>query len=564
MHAIHRYRSLLVFLVVIGLLATACSSGAGSSSTTTTAESTTTTADSGTPTTDQGTEPGPTEGGTLTVATGGVVSNLDSERYQGFISIDLLPNIVGTLLRFKAPTKGATVIQSPDELEGELAESWVLSDDGTQATFTLRDGIVSNLGNPLTSEDVAWSIDRIKNSEGVPIGRILMGIGGWDMDNPIEVSDDRTFTLNFAAPNAVSLTVLTMFFFPIYDSEAVKANAAADDPWGYEWLSNNTASFGPYEVESFDPGNEVRLVANPNYFRGLPEFTNVVVRSIPDVSSRLQLAQSGEVDIAMGLTFDQVASLQNDDRVRLEEVLAPNIDTLIMNVDVPPYNDVRVREAVSYALDRDAILTGAYFGIGAVSTDFFHDAFGVPPLDKTLKYDPDRARQLLAEAGLADGFDMTLSYNAANLGPHTEQVAVFVRDQLAEVGINVTLDNIASGADFDASKRDGTLSTWLATTTPLVPDPAYYLQVFYATGGLTNLHNYSAEELDTLSRQILETQPGSERDVLITDVNEFMFKDMPGVPIIDTKKFYLFQPQVVGFLSYPQGHVNYWDLTTSS
>ncbi|MDZ7679797.1 MAG: ABC transporter substrate-binding protein [Acidimicrobiales bacterium] len=559
MRAAPRHRLLAVMFLVFALLAAACGGDDGgddqSGATTTPADSDGGGDDGG----DDGGDSG--DGATITVATPGVVSSLDSERYQGFISIDLLPNLAGTLLRFEEPEQGAEVLQQPDQLEGELAESWEVSEDRSSATFTLREGVVSNLGNPLTSEDVAWSIERMINSEGVPIARILMEIGGWDLENPIEVIDDRTFTLNFAAPNAVSLTVLTTFFMTIYDSEGVMENATEDDQYGYEFLANNTASFGPYEVESFDPGNEVRLVANPNYHRGMPEVTDVVVRAVSEGSSRLQLAQRGEVDIAMALTFDQIESLQTDDAVRLEQVLYPNIDTIIMNVESEPFDDVRVRQAVAYALDREAILEGAYSGIGSVATDFFHDAFGVESIEDTLEHDPERSRELLAEAGLADGFDMTIAYNVANLGAHIEQVAVLIQSQLAEVGIDVELQNIPSGADFDAAKRDGTLSAWLATSLPLVPDPAYYLQVFYATDGLTNLHNYSTEEVDTLSRQILETQPGEERDELITEVNEFMIEDMASAPIVDTQKFYIFQPSVTGFRSYPQGHIHYWDLS---
>ena len=497
----------------------------------------------------------------LTVAAPGVLSSLDSERYQGFVSIDLLPNVAGTLLRFEPPEPGATTLQTPDQIEGELAESWEMSEDGSSVTMTLREGIVSSEGNPLDSEDVRWSIQRMVESEGVPIASILMKIGGWDLENPVEVVDDRSFTINLAAPNAVSLSIMTTFFMTIYDSDAVKENAAADDPWGYDYLANDTASFGPYEVESFDPGNEVRLAANPNYHQDEPKITEVVIRSVPEGSSRLQLVQTGEVDVAMALTFDQLDSLKDDDRVRLEQVLYPNIDVLVPNVAAEPFDDPLVRKAMAYAVDRDAILEAAYQGFGSPSTDFFHDAFGVPEIDTSLSHDPDKARQLLDQAGLPDGFDMVVAYNEANLGAHIEQVGVLLKAQLAEVGINVELRNIPTAADFDAAKRDGSLSAWLATSLPLVPDPAYYLQVFYSTGGLTNLQGYSSDTVDELSRQILETQPGADRDALITEVNEFMVDDMPAVPIVDTQKYYVFGSSVSGFLSHPQGHIDYRDLS---
>ncbi|MGC5331154.1 ABC transporter substrate-binding protein [Micromonospora sp. DT62] len=501
-------------------------------------------------------------GQALTIAAPGVVSSLDSERYQGFISIDLLPNTAGTLVRFKKPEAGATKLQTPDQIEPELAESWTLSEDRKQMSFTLREA-KSQFGNAITSQDVKWSVDRMVNSQGVPIAKTLMGIGGWDVANPITVTDDKTFTINVAKPNAVSVSILSTFFMTIYDSVEAKKHAAADDPYAYKWLGENTATFGPYQVRSFDPGKEVRLTANKNYFRGTSKVTDVVVRAVADTSNRLQLAQSGQVDVATAMTFDQLSSLEKNGDVRLERVLYPNIDVLVPNLKAKPFDDKRVREAVSYAVDRKAIVDSAYQGFSAASTDFIHDDFGAPTAGQPFTHDLDRAKQLLTEAGLPNGFPMELAYNAANVGAHSEQVAVLLRSQLAKVGIDVKLNNVASGADFDTAKREGKLQTWLATSTPLVPDPAYYLQVFYSTGGLTNLQNYSSPTVDGLSRKILETQPGAEREALVKQVNDFMVGDMPAVPLVDSQKYYVFKKSVTGFVSYSQGHVNYYDINVS-
>ncbi|GAA1738324.1 ABC transporter substrate-binding protein [Luedemannella helvata] len=501
-------------------------------------------------------------GQTLTIAAPGVLSSLDSERYQGFISIDLLPNIAGTLVRFKKPEAGATKLQTPDQLEAELAESWSLSEDRKKISFKLREA-KSQFGNVISSEDVKWSIERMVNSKGVPIAKILMGIGGWDIENPITVTDDKNFVINVARPNAVSVSILSTFFMTIYDSVEAKKHATADDPFAYKWLESNSASFGPYQVKSFDPGKEVRLTANANYFREAPKVTEVVVRGVADASNRLQLAQSGQVDVATSMSFDQLTALQKNTDVRLERVLYPNIDVLVPNLKSKPFDDKRVRQAIAYALDRTAIVDSAYQGFAAASADFIHDDFGAPAGDPPMTHNLDRAKQLLTEAGLANGFEMELAYNAANVGAHSEQVAVQVRSQLAKVGIQVKLNNVASGADFDAAKREGKLQSWLATSTPLIPDPAYYLQVFYSTGGLTNLQNYSSTTVDDLSRKILETQPGAEREALVKQVNDFMLSDMPAVPLVDSQKYYVFKKNVTGFVSHAQGHVNYYDISIS-
>jgi len=498
-------------------------------------------------------------GSTLTVVSPGVVSSVDPERYQGFISIDVLPNVSGTLVRFKEPAKNAEVLQSPDELEPELAESWESNEDNTEVTFTLREA-QSPFGNSITSDDVKWTVDRMLNSEGVPIAKILMDMGGWDLENPITVTDESTFTLNVAKPNAVSLSILSTFFMTIIDSVEAKKHATDDDPFAYDWLNSNTASFGPYTVDQFDPGKEIRFIANENYFRGESDVKKVVVREVPDASSRLQLAESGEVSAATGLTFDQLSSAKDKGNVTLERVLFPNIDTLVPNINSEPFQDPKVRKALAYAVDREAIVASAYEGFATPSADFFHDDFGAKPAAEPLTRDLDKARQLLTEAGYPDGFPMEIAYNTANLGGHSEQVAVLLRAQLKEVGIEVKLNNIASGADFDEGKRSGKLSAWLATTTPMVPDPAYYLSVFYKTGGLTNQQNFSSPELDKKLVQILETSPGAERDSLVESANNLMIDEMPAVPLVDAQKFYVFNNSVTGFLSRSQGNIEYADL----
>lgn len=495
---------------------------------------------------------------TLTVAAPGVVSNLDSEHYQGFISIDLLPSVAGTLVRFKKASPGATTLQTPDQIEPELAQSWTVSPDGKSVDFVLRDA-KSPYGNSITSADVEWSVKRMVSSKGVPLAKILMGIGNWDVENPITVKDDKHFTIHLLGANAVSVSILSTFFMTIYDSVEAKKHATDSDPFAYDWLAQHTASFGRYTVESFDPGKQVRLVANKNYFGGQPKISEVVIRAVPEQSNRLQLIESGSVDITWGLSFDQQDSLKSHSEIDLQRMLYPSITTLELNVKVKPFDDPRVRKAISYAIDRDVILKSAYKGFGTVATDFFHDDFGVQGV-AGIGYDPAKAKALLAEAGYSNGLPLTLAYNVANVGAESEQIAVSLRSQLKAAGINVTLDNIASGADFDADKRAGKLMSWLGTSLPLVPDPAYFLSVFYKTAGLTNQSGYSSKTVDDAAASILATPPGSERDAQIKAVDEFMVSDMPKVPLIDSQKYFEFRKSVSGFYSTSQGNIDYWSL----
>lgn len=500
---------------------------------------------------------------TFTAVAPAVLSNLDPERYEGNISLDLLPNLAGTLLFWDEPAEGSTALQTPDQIVPALAESYEVSDDRTEVEVTLRDDAESPFGNPVTSADVEWSFDRMIASEGVPIARILLDQAGWDLEDPIEVIDDRTFTINVAEPNAVSLSVLTTYFTMIFDTVETKKHVTEDDPWASAWLAENDASFGAYTVDSIQPGTEVRLVPNPGYYGEAPHYTEVVLRATPDGSSRLQLVEKGEVDLAYGLTFDQLASLEGNDAVRLEQGLFPSVMLLVLNHEVEPFDDARVRRAISLALDRDALVAAAYQGFGVPATDFFHQSFGLDEPPTAIEQDLDEARSLLEDAG-AEGLTMELSYSVGNLGPEVEQLAVLVKAQLAEVGVDVTINNVASNADFDSSKRDGTLQAWLATSGPQIPDPAYFIQTFFGSEGVVNLSGYANPDLDALAIEILRTEPGAEREELIQEANTMLLEDMPMAPLVDPDKYYVFSSSVDGFVGYAQDSVTYARLVPAS
>ncbi len=197
----------------------------------------------------------------LTMALSGVPTNVDQAVIQGRPSLVAAQGVVSVLLRYTQEPSPGLSLHSPQDLQGELAESWELNDDGSY-TFTLR-AAQSPAGNTVTSADVKWSFDRMIALDG--IARFLMFVSSIDQADPITIIDDRTFTLNVTMPNTLTLPVLTYYALGIIDSVTATDNAAADDEWAAEWLSGNSASFGAYQYDGITPGEEVRLLKNPNY-----------------------------------------------------------------------------------------------------------------------------------------------------------------------------------------------------------------------------------------------------------------------------------------------------------
>ena len=502
----------------------------------------------------------------LTMALSGLVTNVDPAVLQGRPSLVTAQGVVSTLVRYTHEPSPGLSLHSPDDVMGELAESYVKNDDGS-VTFTLREAM-SPHGNTVTSADVEWSFDRMIALDG--IARFLMFLSSIDSADPITVIDDRTFQLNVTGRNILTVPVLTYYALGILDSVEAQANATEDDPWAAEWLASNSSTFGPYQVESFAPGEEVRLVKNPNYWNAdAVDIDRIIMRSIPDAGNRLLLIGSGDADFVADLTFDLFASVASGGEYALayEDARDTNLDELSLNNRFPPFDDPLVREAVSLAIDREALIAGAYGGFGVPGRFPMSTAIPQPlPLPETAgaRHDPDLARDLLAQAGYADGFSFTLTINPTRPGPHAEAVAVILASQLREVGLEATIETIASPADFNAAVSGGEMEAWLYSVRPILSEPAYTIPLLFTSNGFAadglGYEGYTNDRVDELSDMILATEPGPDRDLLIDEARIILATEFPIVPLVETIIPWVFREDLQGAWPNPTGFLYPQDL----
>ena len=479
------------------------------------------------------------------MAAAAVPSNADPAVTEGKPSTELNPMFAGTLLQYVKPDAGTTTWPSPADVEPYVAESVTQIDDGYR--FVLRDDAVSPYGNTITSEDVRWTFDRIIALDGV--GRFLLSWGGGiNVEEPIRVVDDRTFDLVVLdTNNPYSLAVLTYGQMGPLDSVEVLSHATDDDPWGAEWLSTNSASFGSYRLDSITPGEELRLVPNPNWWGSAPDIDLIVVRAIPDAAGRLQLLQAGEVDFADKLTLAQFAGVGGE----LQAIAAKGNTTvpLVLNSGFEPFADVRVRQAISSALDRTALVQGPMQGSAKEALyQVLSEVPQPPPPGDPATYDPDGARALLAEAGYGDGLAFTLTINPVRPGPFSEDLAVLMKDQLADVGIDMSIEVMASSADFQTKLSEGQLQAWLSSQTPGISDPQFaWLLVHHSTKAFENAHGYSNARIDELIDIMAFTPYGPERDAMVLEAHQILIDEVPWVPLIELVNPISLGPDVESF-----------------
>ncbi len=457
----------------------------------------------------------------------------------------------------KVEGNGCNDLASISEIKLDLAESFELSENGSHYTIDLRKA-VSPAGNTLSAEDVVWSFNRHNALSGVS-RNMYFTQSKYSKENTIEIVDEDTVRLNVDTPTAMDLAVHTIaaFTMEIYDSKTAKEHASEDDPWAKEWLASNTANYGPWKVERFTPGSEVVYVPNENYTGERGNIDRLVIRGIPESSTRLQLLQAGEIDFAARLTFDEYRSLGNSEGIVVEQCLSPNRDTLMMQLADKRFQDPKVRRAISLGIDREALVDAAYRGFATPSVTGLPVGYGAPSSGETFRYDPELAKNLLAEAGFPDGLKASMLIHSSRPGPHAEQVAVLLQAQLQKIGINLTIDVASSAADFAGRYQEGRYETILYLDPPAVADPLYTLVNYNSSTAAQNTHNYRNSEYDRLVEDLAKVlEPGEERDAILKQVDAVVMETMPMIYLVDRKYIHAYRSNVEGFVNAPHGELS--------
>ena len=479
---------------------------------------------------------------TLTIATAATLQVLDPVVFEGDPSTSFGLTYMAPLTLYREIDDPALIPGAAD-LEPFVAESIERDSDGMYVV-ELRDA-VSPYGNEITSEDVHWSFQRVIAVDG--IGRFMMSTGGLDPEDPIEIIDEKTFKVRTTDPdNPLTLAALAWYSLSPLDSTEVKSHATEDDPWAEDWLTDNTAGFGPYTIDTFRPGEEMTFKANPNYWGEPPYFERIIYRAVADPNNRLQLINTGDADYVTHLLFEQLLSLRESEDVKLEP-LTTNMDSLVLNNRRPPFDDERVRRALSIAINRDELVEGPYRGTARPLLYQIPSAFPQPPKPPPIEYDPEGARALLAEAGHPDGFSFTIAVNPVRPGPHAQDVAVLIASQLKEIGVDAQIQQIPSVADFQTAQDEGRLDAYMRSGRQNVVDVGFTLALWHTSSGISNDHRYASEEFDDLIAEANSTPLGPERDALLEEAHALIQEETPWIPLVETDNPQAFGSDIQGY-----------------
>jgi peptide/nickel transport system substrate-binding protein len=420
-----------------------------------------------------------------------------------------------------------------DKFKGELAEDMKIGD--MSVTFKLKKSAKFHDGAPVTAKDVKWSLDRAVSVGGFPT--FQMSAGSLTKPEQFVIVDDATVRVDFAKKDRLTIPDLAVIVPCVVNSELVKKNASEKDPWGLEYTKQQTAGSGAYKVTKWTAGTEVVMERNEEWVGGpLPKIKRVIWRMVPQAGNRRALLERGDADISYELPNKDFQEMKANGKLNVVSLPFSNgIQYIGMNVTKPPFDNPKVRQAIAYAMPYQKIMDVVLFGLA-------NPMFGAPADKATevawpqpTKYVTDmaKAKALLTEAGFADGFETTISFDL-NFAGINEPLCILVQESLAQLGIKATINKVP-GANWRTELNKKEMPLYTNVFSGWLDYPEYFFYwCYHGNNSVFNTMSYKSPEMDKLIDGARAAAANGDMAAYDTDVKGFVdlaFADIPRVPL---------------------------------
>ncbi|PTY38064.1 peptide ABC transporter substrate-binding protein [Saccharospirillum sp. MSK14-1] len=448
-----------------------------------------------------------------------------------------------------------------------LAESWEISDDGLTYTFHLREGVEFHTNHgfepsrDFNAEDVLWSFNRqmdeshpyhgVSNQDYSYFG--YMGMA--DAIESLTAPDDMTVVFELSAPNAPFLANLAMDFASIGSAEYADAMLEAGTP---EQVDQLPIATGPFMLTDYQQDAVIRYTANPTYWEGAADIDRLVFSITPDASVRYAKLRSGECHHMVYPNPADIAEMQDDENINVMSAPGLNVGYLAFNTEKPPFDNKLVRQALNMATNKESILEAVYQGAGETAKN------PIPPTmwsynDDVVdyEYDPEGARELLAEAGYPNGFstDIWAMPVQRPYNPNARRMAELIQSDWAAVGVDAEIVSYEWGEYLDRTS-DGDHQTAMLGWTGDNGDPDNFLNTLLgcqaaATGG--NIAFWCNDEFNTLVNDALRVSDSEQRTALYEQAQLVFKEEAPWITVAHSVVYEPMSPAVQGYKMSPFG-----------
>ncbi|MDR1798713.1 MAG: ABC transporter substrate-binding protein [Bifidobacteriaceae bacterium] len=425
-------------------------------------------------------------------------------------------------------------------LEPLLAESYESNDDATVWTFHLREGLTFHDGTPVTAADAKFSIETASDPE-TPFGFVNDAIVS------VEAPDDLTVVITTAQP-----------WSPLPSDAAIFSNGVIPKDYGgktAEEFGDHPIGTGPFMFESWDKGNELKLVRNPNYWReGLPYLDSVTFRTVPEENNRALQLQSGDAHINEFPAYSSLDGLASSSDLTATAFNSSRTDFLAYNVTRSPTDDVHLRRALGYAIDREALNDAVLYGYGTPGTAYINPALWghYAELD-AITYDVEKAKEELAQSSMADGG--TLSVIVESGAPNEMTVAQVLQENFAAIGIELQIDQVDGGALYDVLASKNYDMVILYCTTDIIDPDQMIRFIGDVDGGYNAMYSwYHSDELVALADEAATINDQAQRKALYDQIQTIFNDDQPVSTLFYSPAVYSYTTKLHNFSVLPTGN----------
>ena len=512
----------------------------------------------------------PARGANTSNRSNGIVIGLDTD-------IDTLDPI-----SFRSPAAYETVIQAydmpvanqvqpaggildgvPGTLIPEVAIRYSIAAASAVYKFTVRPGVKFSNGNPVNADTLQYSY--LRALEGPGYAAELMKLLTVSRASQLVVTGPMTFEINLSQPNPLGPKLIPLSALVVMDPVLSRHQATKSDPWATGYYRTHMVGTGPYvQGTTWQSGSQYLLSPNPHYWnKSHVRNPGVLLKYLPSADDRALLVQQGSIDLALGLPASKLDSLRGAVGVFLINEPSRDWNFLGLANTIAPFNDVRVRQAIAYALPYQTLIRDSLYGFASSVRGIL--AAGTPTLDESLwpyQTDVRKAKALLSAAGNGAELHSTLTVSGSRA--NDVNTATYIQSALQQIGFNVTITQV-SDADFRAKESAGELPMFIDNWISWVDDPFYQMYWLLASvnKGGTNLARYSSPQTDHLIDSGLYEIDPSRRERLSRMLQQQFAADIPYVPLYSENFTLAARSNISGINVFPDQFIRFWMLSKS-